>query len=54
MTLMDAKRVGMAWEYEKQIVVLVGSLENRVSKKILPENQTEFYDMINFILMNHL
>ena len=51
---MHAKRVGMAWEYEKQIVVSVGSIDNRVSKKILPENDTEFYDMINFILMNHL
>ena len=54
MTLMHAKRVGMAWEYKKQIVVSVGSIDNRVSKKILPENDTEFYDMINFILMNHL
>ena len=33
MTLMHAKQVGMAWEYEKQIVVSVGSLDNRVSKK---------------------
>ena len=54
MTLMDAKQAGMAWEYEKQIVVSVGSIEKRVLKKILPENGTEFYDMINFILMNHL
>ena len=54
MTLMDTKQVGMAWEYERQIVVSVGSLDNTVYKKILPENETEFYNMINFILMNHL
>ena len=34
MTLKDAKRVGMAWEYEKQIVVSVGLLDNSFKKNL--------------------
>ena len=54
MSLMGAERVGHAWEYKNKIVVSVGSVDHRVSKKFLPESEAEFYDIINFLLMNHL
>ena len=54
MSLMGAEWAGQAWEYEKKIVVMVGSVDHTVLKKFLPENEAEFYDIINFLLMNHL
>ena len=54
MSLMGAEQAGQAWEYENKIVVMVGSVDHTVLKKFLPENEAEFYDIINFLLMNHL
>ena len=54
MSLMGAERAGHAWEYKNKIVVSVGLVDYSVLKKFLPESEAEFYDIINFLLMNPL